>query len=65
MTLGIPALDPGKKRRQKEKGATEDEVVGSHHRLNGPEFEQTLGDSEEQGSLTCFSPWGRKESDTA
>ena len=41
-----------KKRRQKEKGATEDEVVGLHHRLNGHEFEQTLGDSEEQGSLT-------------
>ena len=64
MTLGLPALDAGKKRRQKEKGATEDEVVGSHHRLNGHEFEQTLGDSEEQGSLTCFSPWGHKESDT-
>ena len=28
------------------------------------EFEQTLGDSEGQGSLVCYSPWGRKESDT-
>ena len=28
---------------------TEDEMVGWHHRLNGHEFEQTLGDSEGQG----------------
>ena len=28
------------------------------------EFEQTLGDSEGQGSLACCSPWGHKESDT-
>ena len=32
--------------------------------LNGHEFEQTQGDSEERGSLVCCSPWGRKESDT-
>ena len=38
-------------------------MVGRHHRLNGHEFEQTLGDSEEQGSLACCSPWGCKESD--
>ena len=44
---------------------TEDERVGQHHRINGHEFEQTLGDSEGQGSLTFCSPWGRKESDTA
>ena len=42
---------------------TEDEMVGWHHRLNGHESEQTLGDSEGQGSLACCSPWGRKESD--
>ena len=35
---------------------TEDEMVGWHHRLNGHEFEQTPGDSEEQGSLECCSP---------
>ena len=45
------------------KGATEDEKVGWHHWLNGHEFEQTLGNSEGQGSLLCFSPWGCKESD--
>ena len=46
-----------------EKGVTEDEMVGWHHRLNRHEFEQTLGDSEGQGSLECCSPWGHKESD--
>ena len=42
----------------------EDEMVGWHHRLDGHEFEQTLGDNEGQGSLACCSPWGCKESDT-
>ena len=39
-------------------------MIRWHHRLNGHEFEQTPGDSEGQGSLTCYSPWGCKESDT-
>ena len=56
--------DAGKNRRQEEKGTTEDEIVGWHHRPNGLEFEQTLRDSEGQGSLACCSLWGRKESDT-
>ena len=43
---------------------TEDEVVECHHRLNGHEFEQTLGYGEGQGTLACSSPWGHKESDT-
>ena len=42
---------------------TEDEMIGWHHRLNGREFEQTLGYSEGQGSLECCRPWGHKESD--
>ena len=42
---------------------TEDDKVGWHHNLNGHEFEQTLGDSEEQGSLECCSSWGFKELD--
>ena len=54
--------DAGKDWRQ-EKGTTEDEMVGCHHRLNGHEFEQTLGNGEGQESLTCCSPWGPKESD--
>ena len=41
----------------------EDEMVGWHHQLNGHEFDQTLEDGEGQGSLVCFSPRGRKESD--
>ena len=40
-----------------------DEMVEWHHQLNGLEIEQTLGDSEGQGSLVWCSPWGRKESD--
>ena len=46
---------------------TEDETVGWHHQLNGHEqtqFEKTLGDGVEQGSLGCYSPYGSKESDT-
>ena len=31
--------DAGKDWRQEEKGMTEDEMVGWHHRLNGDEFE--------------------------
>ena len=42
---------------------TEDEMFRWHHRLEGHEFEQTLGDSDAQGSLACCSPWGHKESD--
>ena len=56
--------DAGKHQGQKEKGATEDEMVGWHHWFNWHEFEQTLGDSEGQGSLACCSPWGHKELDT-
>ena len=56
--------DTGKDRRQEEKGMTEDEMVEWHHRLNGHEFEQTLGVGDGQGSLACCSPWGCKESDT-
>ena len=39
-------------------------MVGWHHRLNGHEYEQTPGDSEEQGCLACCSSWGHKESGT-
>ena len=48
--------------RLKAKGeeTTEDEMVGWHHQLNGHKFEQTPGDSEGQGSLSCYSPWGSR-----
>ena len=42
------------------KGATEDETVGWHHRLNGHEFEQTPGVGDGQGGLACCSSWGRR-----
>ena len=48
--------DSGKDWRQEEKGMTEDEMVGSHHWLDGHKIEQSLGDSEGQGSLECCSP---------
>jgi hypothetical protein len=38
-------------------------MVGWHHRLNGCEFEQALGDSKGQRSLACCSPWVCKELD--
>ena len=38
-------------------------MVRWHHRRNGPEFEQPLGDRVGQGSLACCSPWSRKELD--
>ena len=47
-------------KRQKEKWVTGDDIV----RINGHEFEQTLGDSKGQGRLVCCSPRGCKESDT-
>ena len=56
--------DAGKDWRQEEKGMTEDEMVGWHHWFNGHESEQAPGDCEEQGSLLCCSPLGRKELDT-
>ena len=42
--------DPGQDERQEEKRVADDEMVGWHHRLNGHEFEQTLGDGDGQGS---------------
>ena len=55
--------DAGKDGRQEEKGTTEDEMVGWHHRLNGDELEQAPGDGDGQGSLACCSPRGCNESD--
>ena len=54
----------GKTEGQEEKGTTEHEMVGWHHRLNGHEIELAPGAGDGQGGLACFSPWGRKESAT-
>ena len=55
--------DAGRDCGQKEKGTTEDEMVGWHHRLDGCEFEWTPGVGDGQGGLVCCNSWGRKESD--
>ena len=39
---------------------TEDKIIGCYHYLNGHEFEQTLGDSDGQGSLACCSSQGHR-----
>ena len=55
--------DAGKDWRQEEKGTTEDEMVGWHHRLNGHEFDWTPGVGDGQRGLACCSPWCHKESE--
>ena len=56
--------DAGKDQRREEKGTTEDEMAGWHHRLNGHESEWTPRVGDEQGGLACCNSWGCKESDT-
>ena len=48
---------------QEEKGMTEDEMAGWHHRLDGHGFGEILGVGDGQGGLACCDSWGRKESD--
>ena len=56
--------DAGRDWGQEEKGTTEDEMAGWHHRLDGHEFEWTPGVGDGQGGLVCCDSWGRKELDT-
>ena len=58
-TLMLGEIEGGK-----EKGTTEEEMVGWHHQLDGHEFEQAPGVGDGQGGLVCCSPWGHKEPDT-
>ena len=55
--------DAGRNWEQEEKGITEDEMAGWHHRLNAHESEWTPGVGDWQGGLACCSSWGCKESD--
>ena len=52
--------DAGRDWGQEEKGTTEDEMAGWHHRLDGHEFEQTQGVGDGQGGLACCDSWGRR-----
>ena len=56
--------DAGRDWGQEEKGTTEGEMAGWHHRLDGREFEWTLGVGDGQGGLACCDSWGCKELDT-
>ena len=56
--------DAGKDWGQEEKGTTEDEMAGWHHRLDGHEFGWTPGVGDGQGGLVCCGSWGHKELDT-
>ena len=55
--------DAGKDGRREEKGSTQEEMVGWHHRLNGRESEQTPGDREGKGAWRA-AVQGVSESDT-
>ena len=55
--------DAGKDWRWEEKGTTENEMVGWHHRLNGHGFGWTPGVGDAQGGLACYGSWGHKELD--
>ena len=56
--------DSGRDWGQEEKGMTEDEMTGWHHRLDGHEFGWTPGVGAGLGGLACCDSWGHKESDT-
>ena len=55
--------DAGRDWGQEDKGTTEDEMAGWHHRLNGHEFEWTPGVGDGQGGLACCDSWSLKELD--
>ena len=63
---GLIGKDPdaGRDWGQEEKGTAEEEMAGLHHRLNGHEFEWTLGVGDGQEGLVCCDSWGCKESDS-
>ena len=56
--------DAGRDLGQEEKGTTEDEMAGWHHRLDAHELGWTPGTGNGQGGMVCCDSWGPKESDT-
>ena len=59
----LEKTDAGRDWGQEEKGKTEDEMAGWHHRLDGCEFEWTPEVGDGQGGLVCCDSWGHKELD--
>ena len=59
----LEKTDAGRDWVREEKGTTEDEMAGWHHRLDGCESEWTPGVGDGQGGLACCDSWGCKESD--
>ena len=59
-TDSLEKTDAGRDWGQEEKGTSEDEMAGWHHRLNGREFEWTPGVGDGQGGLVCCNSWGCK-----
>ena len=57
LTGKVSHPDAQKDWRQEEKGPTEDEMVGWHHRLDGHEFEQAPWVGDGRGGLVCCNPW--------
>ena len=55
----------GKIEGRGRRGWRRDEMVGWHHQLDGHECEQAPGFGDGQGSLVCYSPCSRKQSDTS
>ena len=53
--------DAGRDWGQEQKGTTEDEMAGWHHRLDGREFEWIPGVGDGQGGLVCCDSWGCKQ----
>ena len=60
----LERTDAGRDWGQEEKGTTEDEMAGWHHRLNEHKFERTQGVGDGQGGLACCKSLDCKESDT-
>ena len=60
----LEKTDAGRDWGQEEKGTTEDEMAGWHHRVDAHEFGSTPRVGNGQGGLTCCDSWGRKEPDT-
>ena len=60
----LEKTDAGRDWGQEEKGTTEDEMAGCHHRLDGHEFGSIPRVGDGQEGLACCDLWGSKESDT-